>query len=105
LDELLFTLAGAAAAASFLIDYLRGATTDAIVASAVGIAALVALAVVDVVVGFAPWVMHDAMGLLAAIMFPVWQHRMRKLRAAQDLTAGPAPDPHDPAETPPHDNR
>jgi uncharacterized membrane protein YfcA len=84
----LFTAGGGTIAGlSFLVDYLHGVpayartgTSVAIVVSAAGIAALVGLLMLRAVFGWPAWVVYDAMGILAMIMFPIWQLRMRRLR-------------------------
>jgi Flp pilus assembly protein TadB len=72
----------------FLVDFLAagrhwrdGGAERPIFYSAAGITALVALFVVDVIVNVAwtRWLLTTCVGLLAVVMFPVWQIRMRRL--------------------------
>jgi hypothetical protein len=95
-DELVTAVTGTLAATSFVADHLWGLARrpDAdgrrppanplVIVSAVGILALVVILLLSVLLDWPSWLIRDAMGVLATVVFPFAQIRMHYLRRVEE---------------------
>lgn len=98
-DELVTAVTGTIAAISFIVDHLwglcrrrevdgrRAPVNPLVITSAVGIAALILLLLLSVIFSWPAWLIRDAMGVLATVVFPFAQIRTHQLRRREAQAA------------------
>lgn len=95
-DELITAITGTVAAISFMVDHLVGLArrpevageqspiNPLVLTSAGGILALVVVLLLSVLLDWPAWLIRDAMGGLATMVFPFAQLRMHFLRRVEE---------------------